>query len=354
VSWLDIALDLFPVPLILLANWADRPVPATQGPSARALRQIIWPLMAVLGVGSILFGVLILATPQAKARPDAIAQIVAGIACCLVVQRPVRAAIARLTPISADSSLDALAICLTVLIVGSQIGQQLSSNILASVASSSAIGPADLIANEVPFLIGAFLGVGIFMRRRPLETMRRLGLVRPSLWQVILGLASAGVFLGFVTGVDVLAVHFTPHLNQEVNQASGHLFSGLNSVSGILLIALSAGICEETLFRGALQPRVGILWTAIVFASVHTQYGLSLDALAVLVLAVGLGLLRKYCNTTTSMICHVAYNTLAGVALGGAAILPMVVVEVLLFGLLGGFWLRHRQEDQEGVGPLPG
>lgn len=352
VTWADILLSLFPIPLILLANWADGSAPPSLGPTARAFRQIIWPLMAILGAGSVLFGLLTIGSY--KTRPEGIALMIGGAACCFVVWRPFRTAIARVTPISADSSLDALAICLTILIVASQLGQQLSSNILASVASSSALGPADLLANEVPFLIGAFLGVGIFIRRRPLESMRRLGLVRPTLWQVILGLAAAGVFLGFVSGVDVLAVRITPQLNNEVNQASGHLFSGLNSVGGVLLIALSAGICEETLFRGALQPRIGILWTAIVFASVHTQYGLSLDALAVLILAIGLGLLRRYCNTTTSMICHATYNTLAGVALGGAAILPVVVVEVVLFGLLGGFWLRHQQQDREGVGPQPG
>lgn len=352
MTWADVVLSLLPIPIILLANWADRPAPPSLGPTARAFRQVIWPLMGVLGAGSLLFGLLTMSSPSA--RPEGIALIIAGVACCLVVWRPVRMALSRVTPISADSSLDALAICLTVLIVASQLGQQLSANLLASVARSSALGPADLIANEAPFLVGAFLGVGIFIRRRPVQAMRRLGLVRPTLWQVILGVAAAGIFLGFVSGVDVLAVRITPQLNNEVNQASGHLFSGLNSVGGVLLIALSAGICEETLFRGALQPRVGILWTAIVFASVHTQYGLSLDALAVLILAIGLGLLRKYCNTTTSMICHATYNTLAGIALGGAAILPVVVVEVLLFGLLGGFWLRHHQQGREGVGPQPG
>jgi hypothetical protein len=58
---------------------------------------------------------------------------------------------------------------------------------------------------------------------------------------------------------------------------------------------------------------------------VHTQYGLSLDAVAVLILAIGLGLVRRSTNTTTSTVCHVVYNTLVGVGVSGVLLGPAVV-----------------------------
>ena len=79
-----------------------------------------------------------------------------------------------------------------------------------------------------------------------------------------------------------------------------------------------------------MQPRLSILWTAIVFTTVHTQYGLSLDAVAVLVLAIGLGLIRRVANTTTSTVCHVVYNTLVGVGVSGVLLGPVAIAGGLL------------------------
>jgi len=140
----------------------------------------------------------------------------------------------------------------------------------------------------------------------------------------------AGLFYAFGVGADALAQWLTPGLAQRVNAASGRIFSGLGDPVGIATIAITAGICEELFFRGALQPRLGLVWPALVFASVHTQYGLSLDALAVLVLALGLGLLRRYTNTTTSALCHVTYNALVGVGIGALGLAPAIALEGVL------------------------
>jgi membrane protease YdiL (CAAX protease family) len=154
--------------------------------------------------------------------------------------------------------------------------------------------------------------------------------VRASPWQLVIALAAAGAFYAFGNGVDALAHVLTPALAHKVDAANQRLFGQLGDPVGIATIALSAGICEEALFRGALQPRLGLLWTALVFAAVHSQYGLSLDAAAVFVLALGLGLLRRLTNTTTSTVCHVAYNTLVGIGVAGAWLGPALALEVAL------------------------
>ena len=74
------------------------------------------------------------------------------------------------------------------------------------------------------------------------------------------------------------------------------------------MIGLGAGLGEETLFRGAVQPTLGILPTSILFASMHVQYGPSLLLGYIFVLSIGLGYLRRRFNTTASFLAHAAYN----------------------------------------------
>jgi membrane protease YdiL (CAAX protease family) len=81
---------------------------------------------------------------------------------------------------------------------------------------------------------------------------------------------------------------------------------------GILTIGLAAGLGEETLFRGALQPRFGLALTAIFFALVHSNYGITLSTVIVLLLGIVLGWLRLRYNTSTAMITHAVYNMTLG------------------------------------------
>jgi hypothetical protein len=70
------------------------------------------------------------------------------------------------------------------------------------------------------------------------------------------------------------------------------------------------GIGEELLFRGALQPRYGIILTSILFALLHSQYGFTFITLGTFVLGCVLGVLAKRYGTTHSIIAHSLYNTL--------------------------------------------
>jgi len=44
---------------------------------------------------------------------------------------------------------------------------------------------------------------------------------------------------------------------------------GFIAVPDALLLALASGMGEEAFFRGALQPRVGIVWASLLFGCVH-------------------------------------------------------------------------------------
>src|SRR4029077_6464888 len=184
----------------------------------------------------------------------------------------------------------------------------------------------------------------LYIRRNGAGAAERLGLSRPAWWQVPLALAGAGAFLAFIAEADQLGQVWTPDVANQVNRTTDHVFGGLQDPLGVAALALLPGICEEILFRGALQPRIGLLATAVLFASIHTQYGLSFDALSVLVVAIGLGVIRKYTNTTTSVISHVTYNLLAGLPIAGGLVAVAVIVELGLVGLAGyGIWSVRRR-----------
>lgn len=312
VSW-DQALLLLPLPLIYAANLYERPPAQLNAAGVARLRSAVWLLIALVPVLTVVYALLSLGQP-----PAAWILLVTGLVMGSFLLHSTRAAIARVLPVDADSALDATALVLSALLVGNQLASQASVDVLAQqAATATALGPIDLVLQEIPFLLAAFLGVGLFLRRTPERALVRLGLVRPTAWQVVLALAAAGAFYLFGNGVDLLSHALTPGLAGKVDAANNRLFGQLDNPIGIATIALSAGICEEAFFRGALQPRLGVLWTSLVFAAVHTQYGLSLDAAAVFVLAIGLGVIRRTTNTTTSTICHVAYNALVGVAVAG-------------------------------------
>ncbi|HEY6377810.1 MAG TPA: CPBP family intramembrane glutamic endopeptidase [Candidatus Dormibacteraeota bacterium] len=77
-------------------------------------------------------------------------------------------------------------------------------------------------------------------------------------------------------------------------------------------IALTAAVDEELLFRGALQPRVGLVWSALLFASFHLQYtchGLpSVGDVEIVILGFVFGVLRQRGGLPAAILCHAAYD----------------------------------------------
>ena len=267
-----------------------------------------------------------------------------GFIAAAVAARPLRERIARLLPIDPHSPVHALALSLAAILFGFNLAVLLFTDTLASAQSNPPVTIADLVANEIPFLILGVTGVGFLIRREPRETARRLGLDVPRWWHISLALAGAGLFVAVVQAAAAAGSAFTPSVFHRLVDSTQHAYGPISaSAIGIVAIALLPGICEDILFRGALQPRLGLLPTALVFTSLHVQYGLSFDTLAVLINAIGLGLIRKYTNTTASAMCHSTYNLLAGIGLAGAFLNYAVAAEVILIGASAyAIWTRRR------------
>jgi membrane protease YdiL (CAAX protease family) len=178
------------------------------------------------------------------------------------------------------------------------------------------LSPGTILTSQLPFVVVALLGVGLGVRRSPREALARLGYGRISSKQLGVVVLFIGATLAFSVAADALFAELQPDLYRKVGELSDTLFNpvGLSPFSAVLfglLIGVGAGLGEETLFRGAVQPVFGILPTSILFASMHVQYGPSLLLGYVFLLSIGLGLLRKHINTTASFLAHAGYNSLA-------------------------------------------
>ena len=268
-----------------------------------------------------------------------------GLVAATLASRPVRERLARVLPIDPDNPVHANALVLAVVFFGSQLSIIAFTDTLAVDQASPPVAIADIVASEVPFLVLALAGVGLYIRRNFAAAALRLGVMRPTWWQVAMALAAAGAFFAFIQGVDQLSQVVTPQVAGQVEKTTVHMYGRiLSDPLGVAALALLPGICEEILFRGALQPRIGLIATAALFTSIHTQYGLSFDTLSILVVAVGLGLIRKYANTTTSGICHVTYNLLAAIGIAGGLLGVAAGVEVVLIAVSAyAVWSNRRR-----------
>jgi len=180
-------------------------------------------------------------------------------------------------------------------------------------AAAGKLSPAAVVFSQLPFVVIAFLGVGLGVRRGFRQTLARLGYGPITLRQL-------GIVTLFIVGALLLSFfanalfsNLQPELFERVGRISEGLFGteGFSLVSTILfalLVGVGAALGEETLFRGALQPALGIPLTSVLWAFLHIQYGPSILLVFIFVLSIGLGILRNRVNTTATFLAHAGYN----------------------------------------------
>jgi uncharacterized protein len=225
---------------------------------------------------------------------------------------PVRRLIARVVPIDPGSPVHTLALVMTGYLIA-QGGLALSQGGLEGLTEMAE--PASLgffVLSEALFAVVALFGVGFVVRRNGRELLQRLGLVRPSPIQLVIGsgwIVALVIMQAFAGAVWALS---NPEQAEIVEGLNTVLLQNMDTVWKWLILALAAGIGEEILFRGALQPVFGLLGTSIVFALVHVQYGFTPVMLVIVFLALILGHIRRRHNTTTAIFVHAGYNFILG------------------------------------------
>ncbi len=173
----------------------------------------------------------------------------------------------------------------------------------------SIVSAEDLIGQTAALILLAFFGVGWFVQRPTRETFRRLGVVWPRGREVTVAVGTAFGLLMMQSVLGVLWMALSPEGVQAVEDLSQMLLGKFFNPWGAVLIGVAAGLGEELVFRGALQPRFGVLLTSVLFAMMHSQYFLSFAMVVVFLLGVVLGLVRKRVNTTAAILTHALYNT---------------------------------------------
>lgn len=224
------------------------------------------------------------------------------------------------------SNVHQVAVVLALAFLSITVGQLVLSGGVEGLASdieSNGISFGLVIFQAVLMIAIAFLGVGMMIRRDVPQTLQRLGLRIPTVADVVWGIGTGiGLYIVLLAMVLVWAAIVPMEQLEQQSAASDQIAQAFNTLPAAFLLSASAGISEEILFRGALQPIFGLGLTSLFFALIHMQYTLTPATLIIFVVAVGLGVLRRRQSTTAAIIAHFVYNfvqlALAILAIGGA------------------------------------
>jgi len=227
--------------------------------------------------------------------------------------RSTRHSLERFLPIDPHSPLHTLALMLSGYFAGSVI-LQVAGGLDTLAENLTQVSIWLFLAQQLGFVLIAFLGVGAMMRRNWTAVFQRLGLEAITSRQIIesFGWILLLVLLQALGGAIWEAID--PEQVTLVEELSNLLYQDFGFWHWLAL-AIGAGIGEEILFRGALQPILGIWFTSILFAIIHVQYGFLTPATIVLfLLSLILGFIRQRHNTTTAILIHFGYDLTLAVA----------------------------------------
>jgi membrane protease YdiL (CAAX protease family) len=223
----------------------------------------------------------------------------------------VRRWLSRWLPIDPDSMVHMTALAFAIYQIGLSLGQMALIGDLETLTDAElALTVGDVLLTGLPFVLFALLGVGFLVRRDGPRTWERLGLLRPTWKQLVAAAGITVLLLAFDTAVSWVWQEVDPTSYDLLDRVMENIFGDLLTVGGALALGLSAGISEELLFRGAVQPRLGLLLATILFSVGHLQYGLTAATLEIFVIGLVFGLVRKRSHTTICILIHAGYNTI--------------------------------------------
>lgn len=241
-----------------------------------------------------------------------------GLGFTLPLIQAVRVGLAEVMPLDPDSAIDMTGLCIVLGALG-----WFTANSLAPMAANPpdiseipSVSVAELIIQAAAFLAIAYIAVGFPYWRDLLQATDRLGIVVPDLRTIGMGLAgTVGAFL--VAGVaGYISQQFNPDLGDSLSEIVDTMTAQVQNPIGAIILGASAGIGEEAVFRGALQPRYGMVLPSLLFTMLHgPQYGFNVALLGLFGVSMILALLRRNVNTTAAMIAHALYNAVQVLAL---------------------------------------
>ncbi|HEY6194819.1 MAG TPA: CPBP family intramembrane glutamic endopeptidase [Candidatus Eisenbacteria bacterium] len=287
-------------------------LPGLLGSALRALVPLVVPFAGALGF----CGLIVFARGLPRSAPHLAAMqwcIAATAVCVLSAFPPFARALARtFVSGSRPGHTDRLTASVALVLLLVPVPFQLLSEELMGIAKGSGRPLADVgslvtqLLGEVVFALSA---VGLWVGRDLRAVRERLGLGGMGAQHLFVAVAGFAAVSGLNLGMEWIErtqLHALWLRDQDIVR----LIAGDMSVAAAVVLGISAGVGEEILVRGALQPRVGLVWASLLFAAAHVQYTW-FGMLTIVLLGVTLGLVRKCSNTTTAIVVHMLYDTLA-------------------------------------------
>jgi hypothetical protein len=103
---------------------------------------------------------------------------------------------------------------------------------------------------------------------------------------------------------------------RETSTFYAKLFKGVDLPwTDIVFYSLCAGVGEEILFRGALQPLMGLWWAAILFVVLHgyistKDWKKSIYGVFLILISAGFGYLTLYFDIFSAMAAHFIFDVI--------------------------------------------
>ncbi len=242
---------------------------------------------------------------------DGLTFLLTGLALGLPLWRGFRRAAARVIPIDPLSPVHMVGLSVVLALLVTFTISLVNAGDAPDALPAGSVGYVEVVAQNVFLVVAAYAAVGAGIARTMREASLRLGLTLPtprviaiSIGFVLLGFLSAGA-AGIATAV------FQPELSDRIDSAMVEATRELQNPFGAVVLGLSAGLGEELLLRGAIQPRFGMVITAAIFALLHTQYGFSWIIVGLFGVGLLLGYERKRFGTTAAILTHAIYNTIS-------------------------------------------
>lgn len=231
--------------------------------------------------------------------------VVAGLLSLLFFIKPVRAGLANVISIETDNWLHATALVFAVLLVGLSLATALTVDVTKL---GGTVDVASVVLQDVFFIITAMFGVGWLTRRDWKGLVERLGLRKLTFRDLGMSIFYTLLLFVIVIAIGMLSIALgQPSDNFEKEDPTIKILGGVTWVTAIIF-ALGAGFGEEILFRGAIQPRFGIILTSAIFALMHIQYMNLMNMATLFGIGAAMGYERKRVSTTACIISHTVYD----------------------------------------------
>ena len=290
-----------------LAYWAHR---------AQSDRSALVGLYLLFGIPSVL---LLLAGGAVLLQGDRVLAsllLLVGIGLGLPLLRPFRQILARVTPMDPDSAIDMTGLSIVLGVLGFFVGTSLAPMAGDPPELIPSIGILELLVQAAFLVAVSYIAAGVPYWRDLRAATERLGIVMPDARAIAIAIAATFACFAVSAIAGIASQQFDPELSESLNEIVDQMTAQVQNPIGAVVLGASAGIGEEAIFRGALQPRYGLIIPSLLFTMLHgPQYGFNLALLGLFGVSIILGLLRKHVNTTAAMIPHALFNAVQVLAL---------------------------------------